>query len=95
VTQNQVEAWQDTLNLVENVLKSELLVPFWRFPGKGINIKKALESDTNLDLILMITGPAWVDHLENGPTVDFAAWQSAVEDQFGPLGFLGTMIWFN
>lgn len=94
VTEAQVAAWHTTLNTFEAILNGDLLVPHWRFPDHGINIKSFLEDTANLDIVLMLTGPAFVPYLEKGNVLDPDEF-AAGADAFGPLGFIGTAFWFN
>jgi hypothetical protein len=94
VTEAQVAAWHQTIDTFEAVLEGKLLLQHWRFPGRGINMKALLEGTSNLDFILMLTGPSYLPYLESGPVLDFRTFDAAA-DSFGPLGLFGTALWFN
>lgn len=94
VTEKQIAAWHKTLDTFEAILNGDLLVPHWRFPNQGINIKSFFEGTTNLDFILMLTGPAFVPYLEDGSILNIAEFRGSAGD-FGPLGFIRTAFWFN
>lgn len=94
VTAEVVEDWHTTLDTVEALLTGELLAPHWRFPDQGLDLPAFFASTGNLDLVLLLTGPGALPYLRDGDVLDPEAWQRTVGD-FGPLGLIGTAVWFN
>lgn len=94
VTEEQVAAWHAALDNFESVATGELLIPHWRFPGKGINIARLLDDDANFDPVMLITGFGALPYLEEGEILDVETWGTEF-GEFGPLGLVGTAFWFN
>ncbi len=94
VTGEQVAAWRQTLATFKALLEGDLLVPHWRFPERGINLESLFESEENFDLVSLLTGAGALPYLEEGEVMDAEAFNRSTR-AFGPLGFLGTAIWFN
>ncbi|MCF6273911.1 MAG: hypothetical protein L3J37_12140 [Rhodobacteraceae bacterium] len=64
------EAWQAILGDMEQMLKGELLVSFWRIePAGGINIKKLFENPPEVDIVFWAHGAGLLPYMERGPTV--------------------------
>ena len=94
VGEKQVTAWLDALQMAEDLLEGSVLLPHFRIPTKGINMKAFFDAPQTFDLVLAITGPGMVPYLENGTLItgeDF----SRIRQQFGGAGFLSFALWFN
>jgi hypothetical protein len=94
VGEEQVTAWLDALQMAEDLLEGSVLLPHFRIPTKGINMKAFFDAPQTFDLVLAITGPGMVPYLENGTLItgeDF----SRIRQQFGGAGFLSFALWFN
>lgn len=94
VGEEQVAAWHEALRMAEDLLEGRLLLPHFRIPAKGINMKTFFDAPETFDLVLAITGPGVVPYLENGTLIaaeDF----SRIRRQFGGAGFMTFAIWFN
>ncbi|GLS32158.1 hypothetical protein SAMN04488498_106102 [Mesorhizobium albiziae] len=94
VGEEQVAAWLDALQMAEDLLEGRVLLPHFRIPTKGINMKAFFDAPQTFDLVLAITGPGMVPYLENGTLItaeDF----SRIRQQFGGAGFLSFALWFN
>lgn len=94
VTENTVAAWHDMLDLLEQVLNGEVLVPHMRFSDQGLNLRTYFESGERFDLILFLTGSGALPYLEDGPVIEGSEWRR-VTRALGQRGFLGTAVWFN
>lgn len=92
VTQEIVDAWLATLDIVDQVLDGELLVPHWRF-AKGLDLKQYFETATETDLVLLLTGSGALPYLKDGPIADARSFAEANET----LGanWLNYAFWFN
>jgi hypothetical protein len=94
VTEEQVAAWHEALQMAENLLEGRVLLPHFRIASQGINMKAFFDAPETFDLMLAITGPGIVPYLENGTLItaeDF----SRIREQFGGAGFLTFAVWFN
>jgi hypothetical protein len=94
VGEEQVVAWLEALQMAEDLLEGRVLLPHFRIPGKGINMKAFFDAPQTFDLVLAITGPGIVPYLENG-TILTAEDFSRIRRQFGGAGFLAFALWFN
>jgi hypothetical protein len=92
VTQEIVDAWLATLDLVDQVLAGDLLVPHWRFK-QGFDLKLYFETAERTDLVLLLTGSAAVPYLRDGPLADANRFSQAN----AALGYdwLNYAFWFN
>ena len=94
VGEEQVAAWHEALQMAEELLEGRVLLPHFRIPAKGINMKAFFDAPQTFDLMLAITGPGIVPYLENGTLItaeDF----SRIRQQFGGAGFMTFAVWFN
>ncbi|MDW6022352.1 hypothetical protein SAZ10_11365 [Mesorhizobium sp. BAC0120] len=94
VTEQEVRAWHTALQMAEDLLEGRKLLPHFRFADKGINMKRFFDEPRTFDLVLSITGPGIVPYLEKGPIISSAEW-SALQQQFGRVGFLTFALWAN
>ncbi len=92
VTQETVDAWLETLNVIDQVLVGELLVPHWRFK-QGFDLSAYFATATETDLVLLIAGPGALPFLKDGPVADAASF-AAANRQFG-ADWLNYAFWFN
>lgn len=94
VTKEMVVAWGDLMELIDKLLKGEVLIAFWRDAnGQGINLKKVFLEPQPLDLVLWVQGPGAAPFLEKGPTTKMNTWRQ-LRDAFGGQ-FPGFAVWFN
>ncbi|WEK05451.1 MAG: hypothetical protein P0Y65_04120 [Candidatus Devosia phytovorans] len=92
VTQDTVDAWLATLDIVDQVLNGELLVPHWRFE-QGFDLKAWFTTATRTDLVLLISGSAALPYIKPGPIADVQSFAEANE-AFG-AEWLNYAFWFN
>jgi hypothetical protein len=100
VTQEMVDAWRETLDEAEQVLKGKTLIPFWRGkPGeRGVNLRRVFTEPRTFDPIEWVQGTAATPYLEKGPLTKFADPGTAgrLTRAFGgPLNFIGFGFWFQ
>jgi hypothetical protein len=94
VGEEQVTAWHEALQMAEDLLEGRVLLPHFRIPAKGINMRAFFDAPQTFDLVLAITGPGVVPYLENG-TLITAEEFSRLRQQFGAAGFMAFAVWFN
>lgn len=93
VTTETVAAWHNALDTVDAVLEGELLLPHWRFPAAGFDLKAYFETAKRTDVIMLLTGLDAMPFLKKGKVVDadsFADLTAVLGDDW-PLYAL----WFN
>lgn len=100
VTQEIVDAWRETLDEAEQVIKGEKLIPFWRGKSgeRGVNLRRVFTEPRAFDPIEWAQGTAATPYLEKGSLTKFA--DPRVGDRLnkafgGPFGFIGFGFWFN
>jgi hypothetical protein len=99
VTQEIVDAWRETLDEAEQVIKGEKLLPFWRGKGeRGVNLRRVFTEPRTFDPIEWAQGTAATPYLEKGSLTKFA--DPRVGDRLnkvfgGPFAFVGFGFWFN
>jgi hypothetical protein len=100
VTREIVEAWRETLDEAELVVKGKKLIPFWRgkSDGRGVNLRRVFTEPRTFDPIEWVQGTAATPYLEKGELTKLA--DPAVGDRLnkafgGPFQFLGFGFWFN
>ena len=92
VTAEQIEAWQSTLDTVDQILDGKLLLPHWRF-DKGFDVRTYFETATQTDLVMLVTGYDALPFIKDGPIAN--------EDSFRALNLAfggnwpGYALWFN
>lgn len=94
VGEEQVIAWHATLDMAEDLLEGRKLLPHFRIPAQGINMKRFFDEPRTFDLVLSITGPAIAPYLEDGPLLTAEEF-GAIQSQFGGPGFMTFALWFN
>jgi hypothetical protein len=92
VTDEQVGAWLGALDVVDDVLDGELLIPHWRFQ-RGIDVNAYVETATRTDPVLLISGHDAVQFLRDGPVMDDQTFAD-FNRNFG-WQWLGYAFWFN
>jgi len=86
--------WMDFLDEAEGVLEGRLLIPHWRFPGKGVNMRRMFEDPRTLDPVLFITGSDALPYIEDGPLAPGSTLQTGEALIFGG-GLLAYFLWLN
>ena len=92
VTEETVAAWHETLDVLDQIIDGELLIPHWRF-AQGFDLAAYFAEAERTDLVLLLTGQAAVPFLRDGPVADaesFAAANSVFGDRL-----LNYSFWFN
>lgn len=100
VTQEMVDAWLETLDEAELILKGKKLIPFWRGEKaeRGVNLRRVFTEPQTFDLIEWFQGTAAVPYLEKGPLTKLAdpRMGARLNNAFGgPFNFIGFGFWFN
>lgn len=100
VSQKMVDAWLETLDEADLVLKGERLVPFWRgeMETKGVNLRRVFLEIKTIDPIEWIQGTAATPFLEEGPLTKFSDERvgQRLNNAFGgPFNFIAFGFWFN
>jgi hypothetical protein len=92
VTNEIVAAWRETLDVAEQILNGELLVPHWRF-RQGFDLKAYFETARRTDLVMLLTGYDALPFLKDGPVATAESF-AAANRVFGNE-LLGYVFWFN
>jgi len=100
VTQEMVDAWLETLDEAEQVLKGKTLIPFWRgnVVERGVNLRRVFTEMQTFDPIEWVQGTAATPYLEKGPLTKFADPRTGIRlnNAFGgPFNFMSFGFWFN
>jgi hypothetical protein len=100
VTQEMVDAWLETLDEAEQVLKGKTLIPFWRGKDvdRGVNLRRVFIESQTIDPIEWVQGTAATPYLEKGPLTKFSDPRvgTRLNNAFGgPFNFIGFGFWFN
>lgn len=108
VSAQMQQSWQTFLNEMDEIVKGQKLLPFWRgvdgsvllFTGEfprnpewGINLRKVFTDPKQFDLVLWLQGTGAQPFLEKGRITDVNSWRRIVEGFDG--NFFPFMIWFN
>ncbi len=94
VTDDMVSGWNRSMDLLDDIMSGVRLIPHWRFEGRGVNIKRLMESDQNFDPVLFATGAGVVPFLETGNIVTRKEWRE-IERTVGRRNFGMIAAWFN
>ena len=100
VTREMVDAWLETLDEAEQVLKGKKLIPFWRgkVGERGVNLRRVFTEPQTFDPIEWVQGTAATPYLEKGPLTKLAdpRMGTRLNNAFGgPFNFIGFGFWFN
>ena len=100
VTQEMIDAWLETLDEAEQILKGKKLIPFWRGKDgeRGVNLRRVLTEPQTFDFFDWVQGTAAAPYLEKGPITKLA--DPHMGDRLnkafgGPEGIIGFGFWFN
>ncbi|MGB6223051.1 hypothetical protein [Haloferula sp.] len=93
ITSEMVDSWELFLREYEGILDGRILIPHWRFDGKGINLRKVFEEPSPLDLVQWIQGRGALPYLEYGPLSDRNNWDRILRGFQGQ--FFGMAFWIN
>ncbi|AEQ51994.1 hypothetical protein [Pelagibacterium halotolerans] len=86
VTKEMVEAWRETLDVSEAILRGELLLPHWRYGGLGFDLAAWFENAERTDAVLLFTGLDALPYLKEGDVADAESFAAA-------NGVFGGSIW--
>ena len=100
VTQEMVDAWLETLDEADEVLKGKKLIKFWRGNDRdrGVNLRRVFIEAQTFDPIEWVQGTAATPYLETGPLTKFSdpRMGTRLNNAFGgPFNFIGFGFWFN
>jgi hypothetical protein len=93
VSEERVAGWMRFLDEFEPILAGDKLIPHFRFPGQGLNLRRALTEAEAFDPILLVAGFGAIPYIEDGPTTSGDAWFEIMDLMEGNL--LGTFLYFN
>lgn len=94
VSDQMVDGWLKSMQLLDDIMKGERLVPHWRFEDRGLNLKRYFNSTQNFDPVLLMTGPGALPYLEQGDIVTQAEWRE-IQNLVGRRNFGMVAAWFN
>lgn len=94
VTDEMVGGWMRSMDLLEDIMAGERLIPHWRFEDRGLNLKKYFEGTENFNPVLLLTGPGALPYLEKGDIVSQSEWR-AIQNLVGGRNFGMVAAWFN
>ncbi|WP_425033191.1 hypothetical protein [Pelagibacterium sp.] len=77
VTKEMVEAWRETLDVSEAILRGELLLPHWRYFGLGFDLAAWFENAERTDAVLLFTGLDALPYLKEGEVADAESFAAA------------------
>ena len=92
ITAEQIEAWQKTLDTLDQILDGKLLLPHWRF-AQGFDLKAYFETATTTDLVMLLTGYDALPFLKEGAIATEASFADLTR-AFGG-NWPGYAFWFN
>lgn len=86
VTKEMVEAWRETLDVSEAIVRGELLLPHWRYADLGFDLAAWFEGAERTDAVLLFTGLDALPYLKEGEIADAESFAAA-------NGVFGGSIW--
>jgi hypothetical protein len=111
ITEEMIDAWEETMTEMQAIFKGEKLLPYWRGAGTGIdfnnvaysqtvgiNLRRVFTEPTRFDLVLWIQGTAATPYLESYQKSGKPPVDGAVFDRMVRVfqgEFIGFAIWFN
>lgn len=93
VDDQMIATWRQVTAELDALLDGKKLVPFWRDPAQGVNLKRVFTEPKPFDLVLWVQGTAAAPYLEKGETTSPETWDRVVRVFRGE--FVGFAIWFN
>jgi hypothetical protein len=93
IAQPQIDAWMKFLDESQALLAGRLLVPFWRDPTKGVNLRRVFTEPQSLDIVLWVQGTAAAPYLETGSKTSPETWTRLMDVFQG--NFFRFFIWVN
>lgn len=95
ITRRMTDSWEKFLVESEQILKGELLVPFWRGKNekRGVDLHMAFHEPEDFDLVLWIHGSGAVPFIKMGDCSKPSTWSEFQQVFRG--NFFGFAIWFN
>lgn len=88
-----VEAWLETLDVAETIVEGELLLPHWRYPNAGFDLKAFFETAERTDFVMLFTGHDARAFMREGPVANAQSFNAA-NSVFGD-SIWGYAAWFN
>jgi hypothetical protein len=100
VTREMIDAWLETVDEAEQLLKGKKLLPYWRGKersDRGVNLRRVFTEPRTFDPILWIQGTAATPYLEKGTLTKFndGKFQDLLGNRFGGYNLIGFAFWFN
>lgn len=93
VTKPMVEAWLETLDVTEAIVRGELLLPHWRYKTLGFDLAAWVEGAERTDFVLLFTGLDALAYLKEGDIADAGSF-AAANAVFGGSVW-NYALWFN
>jgi hypothetical protein len=93
IAQPQIDAWMKFLDESQALLAGRLLVPFWRDPTKGVNLRRVFTEPQTLDIVLWLQGTAAAPYLETGSKTSPETWTRLMDVFQG--NFFRFFVWVN
>lgn len=93
VTKPMVEAWLETLDASEAIIRGELLLPHWRYRNLGFDLAAWIEGAERTDFVLLFTGLDALPFLKQGEVADAGSF-AAANSVFGG-SIWNYALWFN
>jgi hypothetical protein len=92
VSEQELRAWYQFLDLAQAILEGRKLVPHWRFQ-QGLDIRRFFDEPKTFDLVLLASGAGAVPYLADGDVISSKEWEDMTRDFAG--GFFFHAVWFN
>ncbi|WMT85823.1 hypothetical protein NO932_12915 [Pelagibacterium sp. 26DY04] len=93
INKAMVEAWLETLDVTEAIVRGELLLPHWRYPGLGFDLSAWVENAERTDFVLLFTGFDALPYLQEGEIADAESFAAANRVFGGSIW--NYALWFN